>query len=84
MYTFKIDKNNAVKIFVEGQDAPMIFQPTWPDGTSWASAEEASEWAQTYVSSLEDPDYEFIVGLSPDEPKLPKPTPPAMPEAPAE
>jgi hypothetical protein len=77
-YTYEIDEDGAVSISVEGQEAPMIFQPTWPDGTAWASEEEASEWAQTYISSLTDPDYEFTVGFGPEEPKRPKPTPPLL------
>jgi hypothetical protein len=78
-YTYEIDSENAVSIFAEGQEVPMIFQPTWPDGTAWGDAEDAAEWARTYISSLTDPDYEYVIGLSPDEPKLPRPTAPAMP-----
>ena len=73
MYTFEVDENNAVKIFKEDQEAPVIFQPNWPDGVAWANPEEAAEWAQTYISSIEDPEYGFIAGMNPEEPKLPKP-----------
>jgi hypothetical protein len=82
-YTYTIDEDDAVRIFMNGQDVPMILQPSWPDGTAWGDAEEAAEWAQTYISSLTDPDYEFIVGMSPEEPKRPKPEPPVLPEVPA-
>jgi hypothetical protein len=77
-YTYEIDEDGAVNIFTEAQEEPVILQPTWPDGTAWASEEEASEWAQTYINSLTDPDYEFIVGISPEEPKRPKPAPPLL------
>ncbi len=74
-YTFELDDANAVRIFFEGQEAPLMFQPTWPDGTEWANADEASEWAETFIKSMTDPDYGFVVGNSPEEPKLPKPEP---------
>lgn len=79
--TYEISDDNAVKIFNEGQEAPMIFQPTWPDGTAWADAEEASEWAETFIKSIEDPDYEFTIGDGPDQPKKPKPVAPELPAA---
>jgi len=78
-YTYELDENNAVSIFAEAQEAPVIFQPTWPDGSAWASSEDATEWAETFIKSMTDPEYEFVVGNGPDEPKKPKPTAPPMP-----
>jgi hypothetical protein len=81
MYTFEIDENNAVKIFKEGQEAPMIFQPDWPNGTPWANAAEATTWAEVFIANLEDPEYAFMAGYGPEEPKLPKPVAPEVPAA---
>lgn len=77
MYTFEIDENNAVKIFVEGQEAPVIFQPEWPDGTPWANKDEAKNWAELYVKSFEDPELDLLPGLSPEEPTRTVPAAPA-------
>lgn len=82
-YNYTIDGADAVSIFVEGQEAPIIFQPTWPDTTAWADAEEAATWAQAFISSMEDPEYEFVPGFGPEEPLRPKPEPPVLPEVPA-
>lgn len=73
MYTFEIDENNAVRIFMEGQEAPVIFQPDWPNGTPWASREEAETWAQLYIESFENPAVPFLPGFSPEEPARPRP-----------
>jgi hypothetical protein len=83
-HTYTVDNNNAVSIFIEGQEDPTIFQPTWPDGTPWANEAEATSWAEVYISSLEDPDYNFTVGYSPDEPTREKPAAPEVLAAPAE
>jgi hypothetical protein len=82
-YTFEVDTDNgnAVSIFVDTQEAPMILQPDWPDNTPWASAEEATAWAEVFIESLINPDAEVLPGYSPDEPTRAKP---AAPEAPAE
>jgi hypothetical protein len=84
MYTFEIDENNAVKIFAEGQEAPVIFQPDWPNGTAWGSAEEATAWAELYIESFTNPEGELLPGYSPEEPTREKPVSPVTPETPAE
>jgi hypothetical protein len=72
-YTIKVLENNTVEIFTEGQAAPIIRQPNWPNGTEWASADESRSWAEMYVESIEDENAPY----SPFEPggeRLPKPT----------
>jgi len=72
-HRIKVLENNTVEIFIEGQVAPTIRQPNWPNGEAWASAEEAREWAEMYVESIEDENAPY----SPIEPggeRLPKPT----------
>ena len=49
----EILENNTVELFVEGQEAPAIRQPHWPNGQAWASAEEARSWAEMYVEAAE-------------------------------
>lgn len=41
----------AVEVFSsDTPDAPFLFQPDWPNCEPWASAEEATEWAEEFVS----------------------------------
>lgn len=72
-YTFEIDEENAVKIFSEGQESPIIFQPDWPDTTPWANAQEASAWAELFIESMENPEADLLPGYSPSEPTRPRP-----------
>lgn len=71
---YEIEKTtNAVRIFVEGREAPTIFQPNYPNGQPWASAEDAENWAQLYIASVEDESAPY----APAEPGVPgraKPT----------
>lgn len=52
-YRIEVLENNTVEIFTEGQEAPGIRQPSWPNGAAWASAEESRSWAEMYVESIE-------------------------------
>jgi hypothetical protein len=78
-YKYEIDQENAVKIWdlenPNDLNAPFIFQPDWPDTTPWASKEEAEDWAQVFIESLENPESEFIPGGSPDTHPAPRPEP---------
>lgn len=65
---------HAIRVWYPDADAPSLFQPDWPDGTPWASREEAQEWADLYVASLEDDDAPYAPN-TPGEPGAPKPTP---------
>ena len=40
---------SGVKIFVEGQNEPLINQPVHPDGRAWRSKEEAIEWSHAFA-----------------------------------
>jgi hypothetical protein len=56
MFTYTIDPTNfSVKIFVEGTLSPIMYQPSWPDGTPWLSEHSARIWAEATLLSLEDP-----------------------------
>lgn len=79
----EILENNTVEIFNDAQEAPFIRQPQWPNGTAWASAEEARGWAEMYVESIEVPEAPF----APNEPggeRQAKPTPEQIAEWQAE
>jgi hypothetical protein len=72
---YEIDENDgfAIRIWHENTDAPAIFQPTWPDGTAWASLEEAETWAQLKMGEF-DPNWTIAAGLSPAQPSMVRPT----------
>jgi hypothetical protein len=51
---FEIDSNKAVLVFVDGQEAPVLFQPYDPsgDGTPFATKAEATAWAKAFVKTF--------------------------------
>jgi hypothetical protein len=55
-YRYEIDENNAIRIWdnenPNENNAPFLYQPDQPDGTPWASREEASAWAESFISNL--------------------------------
>jgi hypothetical protein len=57
VFTYRIDSDNAVLIYSDAQpNDPIILQPNWPDGTPWASSQEASTWAESLITSMTNPD----------------------------
>jgi hypothetical protein len=52
-YTIEPD-SFAVKIFVSGQNTPIVYQPDWPNSTPWSSANEATNWAELCILSIVD------------------------------
>lgn len=72
---YEIDNKNAIRVFNDGEDFPVAFQPDWPDTTPWASADEAKQWAELLIESMENPESEYLPGISPDEPKRLRPEP---------
>jgi hypothetical protein len=44
-----------INIYIEDQEAPLIYQPDQPDGTPWESAEQASAWAEEFIYNFENP-----------------------------
>jgi hypothetical protein len=65
--------DGAVLIYEGDNEAPFMFQPTWPDGSAWAEG-EAEAWAAQVILSLTDPTSE-LPGDSPDAPTKPRPEP---------
>lgn len=52
---YTVDPNTyAVKIFIEGQTEPIIYQPDWPNSTPWSSESEAALWAQLCIQAIVD------------------------------
>lgn len=64
----------AVRVFYDGADVAGLYQPYYPNGTPWDSAEEAAEWAEMFIESIEVEDAPFAPGGR-GEPRTPKPTP---------
>lgn len=54
MYSYKIQAENTVEVFVEGQEAPMLRQPHYPNGDAWESKAKAEDWAKLFIASIED------------------------------
>lgn len=53
--TYTIDDTTfAVRIYREGQNDPIIFQPDWPNSTPWSSHTEAELWAQLCIQAIVD------------------------------
>jgi len=69
-YRFEIDTDNAIRIWdnvtIGDEGAPFMFQPDWPDVTPWADAAQATDWAEVFIESLENPESELVAGNSPD------------------
>jgi len=69
-YRFEIDSNNAIRIWdtlnPNENDAPFMLQPDWPDTTPWESANQAKNWAEVFIESLENNESKFVAGNSPE------------------
>jgi hypothetical protein len=50
---YTIDNDLCVEIFFDGAEAPLIRQPQQPTGVSWADKDEASAWAEKFISDYE-------------------------------
>jgi hypothetical protein len=71
-FRYEIDENNAVLIYAEGNDVPVVFQPDYPDTTPWANKTDASNWAKAWITAITDPTAP-LPGNSPSEPTIPRP-----------
>jgi hypothetical protein len=75
-FIYKVDSSKAVKIWTDyvdsSVDAPILLQPTWPNGTEWQSKAEASAWAEAFITALVDPESELLAGDGPEEPTKPR------------
>jgi hypothetical protein len=64
---------HAVRVYYGDSEVAGLFQPHWPNGDSWDSAEEAEQWAQLFVASMDDPEAPFAPNARGEE-GAPKPT----------
>ena len=74
MYTYTVNDANTIEVFVEGQEAPMLRQPHYPNQDTFGTKAEAEEWAQLFIASMEDEAAPFAPigkGIA-GEPKPPK------------
>lgn len=53
MFTYEIDENNAVSIYADGAENPLILQDINPSGEVWANLSEATAWAEDYIAKVE-------------------------------
>lgn len=76
---FEINKRNEIRIWDTSNpnenQAPFLYQPTWPNGDRWSDRAEAEDWANVFIESLQNPESEYLPGMSPDEPKRLRPEP---------
>jgi hypothetical protein len=54
MYTYTVNDLNTVEVFIEGQEAPMLRQPHYPNKDAFDTRTEAEQWAQLFIASLEN------------------------------
>jgi hypothetical protein len=59
MYTYTVNDSNTVEVFVEGQEAPMLRQPHYPNQDAFDTKSEAEEWAQLFIAAMENEDAPF-------------------------
>ena len=70
---YEIDENNTVKIYDDINDEPFWSQPSYPNGDSFDSVEEATAWAELALASQLDDSAPFPPNGKGQE-GLPKPT----------
>lgn len=71
---YSVKKDNLVVIWLDSEDTPgNLEQPTWPDGTKWASKKEAEDWAKAWLASYAD-ETAPRPGNGPDLALIPHPT----------
>lgn len=54
MYKYTVNDENAVEVFVEGQEPPMLRQPHYPNGDAFDTKAEAEKWAELFITSMTD------------------------------
>lgn len=71
MAGYSIKKDNLVVIWLDSEETPgNIEQPSWPDGTKWASKAEAEAWAKAWLAHRDD-ETKPMPGNGPDQPTIP-------------
>jgi hypothetical protein len=81
-YRYEIDSKNAVRIYSDEQEAPIIFQPDYPNGDAW-TLEQATAWAEAYLAYVTD-ETAPLPGISAEEPTMPRPVEAVEETAPTE
>ena len=66
-WTYEVTKENHVKMI--GDNGQSTIVKSWANGTPF-TAETILVWADANLESLNNPDCEFIVGPSPEEPTI--------------
>jgi hypothetical protein len=69
---YEIDQTSKEVRVYDENDVEILYQPTWPDGSEWASLEEATAWVEQYLLSRTDSSSE-LAGPSPDKPTVARP-----------
>jgi hypothetical protein len=54
MYTFTVNDANTIEVFAEGQEAPTLRQPYYPNQEAFESKAAAKKWAKLFIASMED------------------------------
>tara|TARA_R110000782_G_scaffold76766_1_gene152617 strand:+ start:163 stop:489 length:327 start_codon:yes stop_codon:yes gene_type:complete len=67
-FTIKIGDDNSVNIFEKGTQAPVIHQPTWPNGFHFKTKEEALLWGNLALKRLNGYDGDEVPGYGPKKP----------------
>ena len=71
MAGYSIKKDNLVVIWLDSEETPgNLEQPTWPDGTKWASKAEAEAWAKAWLAHRDD-ETKPMPGNGPDQATIP-------------
>ncbi len=69
---YEVDQTSKeVRVF-DDNEVEILYQPTWPDGTEWASVEIAETWVIQYLLSRSDITAE-LAGPGPDKPTVARP-----------
>jgi hypothetical protein len=59
MHTYTISEDNTIEVFGEGETVPFLRQPSYPNGDSFDTYEEAEAWVQLFLEALLDEDAPF-------------------------
>ena len=71
---YEIENNNTVKIYDDINQEPFWLQPSYPNGDTFDSFEEAASWAELAIASQTDESAPFPPNGK-GQTGLPKPTP---------
>ena len=75
---YEIIYDAGILTISKNKEGPFLLQPSWPDGTPWASEIEAKTWANVLIASIEDIT-KPLPGDNPAQPTKPAPTPQPKP-----